>query len=95
MGTNFGLRLASLIALPAPRHLSARGPDPTRWGAHVDRGTGRAFREEPLDGTLIVLQAYGQVQPWVLLINTQVAQTESALYACHNWIEQKLRGGGV
>ena len=27
-------------------------------------GTGRAFRDAPLAGTLIVLQAYGQAQPW-------------------------------
>ena len=34
-------RLASLPALPAPRHLSARGPDRTRAGALADPGTGR------------------------------------------------------
>ena len=39
-------------------------------------GTGRVFRYAPLDGTLIVLQAYGQTQPWVLLTGTPVAQTE-------------------
>ena len=44
-------------------------------------GTGRAFRDEPLDGTLIVLQAYGQRQPWVLLTDTPVTQTEPTLYA--------------
>ena len=55
-------------------------------------GTGRAFRDEPLDGTLIVLQAYGQTQPWVLLTDTPVAQTEPTLYACRNWIEQGFRG---
>ena len=41
-------------------------------------GTGRAFRDQPLDGTLIVLQAYGQAQPWVLLTDTPVVQTEPA-----------------
>ena len=30
-------------------------------------GTGQAFRDAPLDATLIVLHAYGQKQPWVLL----------------------------
>ena len=55
-------------------------------------GTGRAFRAEPLDSTLIVLQAYGQGQPWVLLTDTPVAQTEPTLYACRNWIEQGFRG---
>ena len=55
-------------------------------------GTGRAFRDAPLDGTLLVLQAYGQAQPWVLLTDTPVAQTEPTLYACRNWIEQGFRG---
>ena len=55
-------------------------------------GTGRAFRDKPLDSTLIVLQAYGQGQPWVLLTDTPVAQTEPTLYACRNWIEQGFRG---
>ncbi len=55
-------------------------------------GTGRAFRDAPLDGTLIVLHAYGQTQPWVLLTDTPVAQTEPTLYACRNWIEQGFRG---
>ena len=55
-------------------------------------GTGRAFRDQPLDSTLIVLHAYGQKQPWVLLTNTPVAQTEPTLYACRNWIEQGFRG---
>ncbi len=55
-------------------------------------GTGRAFRDPPLDGTLMVLQAYGQAQPWVLLTDTPVAQTEPTLYACRNWIEQGFRG---
>ena len=55
-------------------------------------GTGRAFRDPPLDSTLMVLQAYGQAQPWVLLTNTPVAQTEPTLYACRNWIEQGFRG---
>ncbi len=55
-------------------------------------GTGRAFRTEPLDSTLIVWQAYGQAQPWVLLTDTPVAQTEPTLYACRNWIEQGFRG---
>ena len=55
-------------------------------------GTGRAFRDAPLDGTLIVLQACGQAQPWVLLTDTPVAQTEPTLYACRNWIEQGFRG---
>ena len=55
-------------------------------------GTGRAFRDQPLDSTLIVLHAYGQAQPWVLLTNTPVAQTEPTLYACRNWIEQGFRG---
>ena len=44
-------------------------------------GTGRAFRAEPLDSTLIVWQAHGQAQPWVLLTDTPVAQTEPTLYA--------------
>ena len=77
-----------------------QGQTPTCTGAHADRGdraglwvgTGRAFRDEPLDGTLIVLQAYGQTQPWVLLTDTPVAQTEPTLYACRNWIEQGFRG---
>ena len=55
-------------------------------------GAGRAFRDEPLDSTLIVLHAYGQAQPWVLLTDTPVAQTEPTLYACRNWIEQGFRG---
>ncbi len=55
-------------------------------------GTGRAFRDPPLDSTLIVLHAYGQKQPWVLLTDTPVAQTEPTLYACRNWIEQGFRG---
>ena len=55
-------------------------------------GTGRAFRDEPVDSTLIVWQAYGQTQPWILLTNTPVAQTEPTLYACRNWIEQGFRG---
>ena len=73
-----GSRLASLPALPAPHHLSARGPDPTCTGAHADRGTGRPVgghraglpRRKPLVGTLMVLHAYGQAQPWVLLTDT-------------------------
>ena len=55
-------------------------------------GTGRAFRDPPLDGTLIVLHAYGQKQPWVLLTDTPVAETEPTLYATRNWIEQGFRG---
>ena len=55
-------------------------------------GTGQAFRDAPLDATLIVLHACGQKQPWVLLTNTPVAQTEPTLYACRNWIEQGFRG---
>ena len=55
-------------------------------------GTGWAFRDAPLDSTLIVLHAYGQKQPWVLLTDTPVAQTEPTLYACRNWIEQGFRG---
>ena len=55
-------------------------------------GTGRAFRDPPLDSTLIVLHAYGQKQPWVLLTDTPVAETEPTLYACRNWIEQGFRG---
>ncbi len=39
-------------------------------------GTERAFRDEPLNGTLIVLPAYGLTQPWVLLNDTPVAMTE-------------------
>ena len=54
-------------------------------------GTGQAFGSKPLDATLIVLHAYGQKQPWVLLTNTPVAQTEPTLYACRNWIEQGFR----
>ena len=41
---------------------------------------------------MIVLHAYGQAQPWVLLTDTPVAQTEPTLYACRNWIEQGFRG---
>ncbi len=41
--------------------------------------TGRAFRDQPLASTLIVLQAYGQAQPWVLLTDTPMAQTEPTL----------------
>ena len=55
-------------------------------------GTGQAFRDAPLDATLIVLHAYGQKQPWVLLTDTPVAETEPTLYACRNWIEQGFRG---
>ena len=59
-------------------------------------GTGRAFRDQPLDGTRgpcgRVLHAYGQAQPWVLLTDTPVAQTEPTLYACRHWIEQGFRG---
>ena len=55
-------------------------------------GTGRAFRDQPLESTLIVLHAYGQEQPWVLLTDTPVAETDPALYACRNWIEQGFRG---
>ena len=55
-------------------------------------GTGRAFRDAPLVGTLMVWHAYGQAQPWVLLTDTPVAQTEPTLYACRNWIEQGFRG---
>ena len=55
-------------------------------------GTGWAFRDPPLEGTLIVLHAYGQAQPWVLLTDTPVAETEPTLYACRNWIEQGFRG---
>ena len=55
-------------------------------------GTGRAFRDPPLDSTLIVLHAHGQAQPWVLLTDTPVAETEPTLYACRNWIEQGFRG---
>ncbi len=55
-------------------------------------GTGRAFRDQPLESTLIVLHACGQKQPWVLLTNTPVAQTEPTLYVCRNWIEQGFRG---
>ena len=59
-------------------------------------GAGRAFRDEPLDSTRgpcgRVLHAYGQAQPWVLLTDTPVAQTEPTLYACRNWIEQGFRG---
>ena len=39
-------------------------------------GTGLAFRDPPLDSTLMVLQAYGQAQPWVLLTDTPGAETE-------------------
>ncbi len=96
VGADCSLRVpsgwASLPALPAPRHLSAPGPDPTRAGALADHETGRAFRDQPLEGTLIVLQAYGQAQPWVLLTDTPVAETEPALHACRNWIEQGFRG---
>ncbi len=55
-------------------------------------GTGQAFRDQPLDCTLIVLHAYGQAQPWVRLTDTPVAETEPTLYACRNWIEQGFRG---
>ena len=55
-------------------------------------GTGQAFHKKPLDATLMVWHAYGQKQPWVLLTNTPVAQTEPTLYACRNWIEQGFRG---
>ena len=45
VGADCGLRgpsgWASLPALPAPRHLSARGSDPTRARALVDHGAGR------------------------------------------------------
>ena len=55
-------------------------------------GAGRAFRDAPLESTLIVLHAFGQAQPWALLTDTPVAQTEPTLYACSNWIEQGFRG---
>ncbi len=44
-------------------------------------GTGRAFRDPPLESTLIVWHAHGQAQPWVLLTDTPVAETEPTLYA--------------
>ena len=71
-------------------HRGGRVPDTGPGGLWV--GTGRAFRDAPLDGTLIVLHAYGQAQPWVLLTDTPVAQTEPTLYACRHWIEQGFRG---
>ena len=40
----------------------------------------------------MVLQAYGQAQPWVLLTDTPGAETEPTLYAWRNWIEQGFRG---
>ena len=40
-------------------------------------GTGQAFHDKPQDGILIVLQAYGQAQPWIRLTDTPVAQTRS------------------
>ncbi len=55
-------------------------------------GPGRACRDPPLDSTLLVLHAYGLAQPWVLLTDTPVAETEPTLYACRNWIEQGFRG---
>ncbi len=42
-------------------------------------GTGRAFRDQPLDSTLIVLHDFGQAQPWVRLTDTPVAETEPSL----------------
>ena len=36
--------------------------------------------------------AYGQAQPWALLTDTPVAQTEPTLYACRHWNEQGFRG---
>ena len=54
-------------------------------------GPGRAFRDEPLDGTLIVLHACGQAQPRVLLTYTPATQTGPTPYACRNWIEQAFR----
>ena len=44
-------------------------------------GTGQAFRKEPLDSTLIVWQAYGQSQPWVLLTNTP-SGTDRGYFIC-------------
>ena len=37
-------------------------------------GIARVFRDAPLDGTLIVMKAYGQ------------AQTKATLCACRNWL---------
>ena len=40
----------------------------------------------------MVWHAYGQAQPWVLLTDTPVAETEPTLYACRNWIKQSFPG---
>ena len=55
-------------------------------------GAGQAFARKPLPSTLVVLQAQGCEEPWVLLTDTPPAHTEAALYACRHWIEQGFRG---
>ena len=54
-------------------------------------GTGRAFRDPPLDSTLIVLHACGQKQPWVLLTDTPVVGGGLALY----WAGHSTPGAGT
>ncbi len=41
------------------------------WAQIVALGWHPCLRYPPLDGTLIVLHAYGQTQPWVLLTDTR------------------------
>ncbi len=55
-------------------------------------GAGQAFARKPLPSTLVVLQARGCEEPWVLLTNTPPAHTEAPLYACRHWIEQGFWG---
>ena len=56
------------------------------------RGAGEAFAQEPQPGTLIVLHAPEQEEPWVLLTDTPPDVTEASLHACRHWIEQGFRG---
>ncbi len=55
-------------------------------------GKGTAFGRDPLPGTLVVLQAQGHREPWLLLTDTVPDWTDAALYACRHWIEQGFRG---
>ena len=55
-------------------------------------GAGTAFGRDPLPGTLVVLQAQGHREPWLLLTDTPPERTDVDLYACRHWIEQGFRG---
>ena len=57
-------------------------------------GAGKAFGQDPLPATLVVLHAPKQKDPWVLLTDPPPAETDADLYACRHWIEQGFRGPG-